>query len=127
MRLRNMLFLIPLLACGRGTPPAGEVVFGTITVETGNVPANVLTDKLSAKHPIIEGCYADELSKNPKVEGALDMKLTGEERGTRVDVTKNTVGSESLLQCVRLAIQSIQADSTGTFGADWSLNFNRKG
>lgn len=128
MRSMKAFFLLgAVAACGPGTPPAGEVVFGTLTVKWGNVASSVLTDRISALRLVMEACYAGALAKNPGTDGVLDMKLTGESSGIAVEVTKNTVENTSLTQCITEAVRGVKADSSGSFVAEWSVNFNPEG
>jgi len=121
-------------ACDRGgerTPLAGNIWFGTVTVEQGTVSTNALNDKLSQLHPVMEGCYRDALLKRPVTKGAIDMELKGESNGLGVRVTKNTVNDESLTQCVVQAVRSVSLASdsgaTPVFTAQWAVNFDRPG
>ena len=123
-----------LVACNRGgerTPLAGDIWFGTVTVEQGNVSANTLNDKLSQLHPVMEGCYRDALAKNPAGirKGAIDLELKGEARGMAVRVVGNTVEDSSLTECVVQAVRSanVVTDSAGApvFTAKWAVNFDR--
>ena len=119
------------LACGRGTPPAGEVLFGTLTVRQGAISPTRLTDKLSILQPVMEGCYAEALSKTPGLGGTIELRLTGERSGVGAEVTRDAVANASLTQCVRQAVESVklpdEVGSSPVFVADWSVSFNRSG
>jgi len=110
---------------------AGQVVYGTVNVEQGNVSTNVLNDRLAQIHPALEGCYKDASIKTGKTEGSMDLRLRGERSGMTVEVTKNTVNDASLTQCVVEAVKHVNVGSDSStapgFMATWSVNFKPNG
>jgi hypothetical protein len=96
---------------------------GDAEVDSGSVDKAAVSRFINLRKGSIQGCYEQQLKRNPQLHGKIVLRFTIGTRGQVVEVSldSDTVGSDELASCISRLVKawrlpfSPEADTTVTF------------
>ncbi len=95
------------LEAKRNVEVSGRVIDQMPEVDSGTCDRNAISRYVKARIKAIQSCYENALKRNPGLKGKVVVRFTIGPTGrvTELDIDENTLGNESVIQCIKTTIR----------------------